>query len=275
MSLERNNAMGMECNPEGVAGLEQQFMPEIIFDQSLEDAPYTIEADREECASFLKHIGMADEEIKKSKIRFSRGCSSGRRGQFFMREMTVYTEPFWSGFIAGLERVNEILNDKIEIEGDPFNRVLYTKKLTGYLLKAPTERGIATANKLLLNAAQRELNATFAHEGKHALDYSDNRLCFWLGSIGVKSLAVFGPTSAIFTGLQLSGFPELSDGVIDLEARLVISLSAFVVSLPFGAGRLIRKITPAEIVADNFKKKLRNDPRWRSLIKIIPKETDD
>lgn len=133
--------------------------------------------------------------------------------------------------------------------------------MVGYLQKAPQERGLAFAERIILGGFNRNLNSALLHETKHALDKGFEG-GYWLRDVLFSLGLVAG---------ALVGY-DMGRGLFDLPMAVNI-IKEFIFAGVWGLSGLNigYYLEPKEISARKFASELKNHPSHRNLIGIRPR----
>ncbi|MBI2074830.1 MAG: hypothetical protein HYT83_03285 [Candidatus Levybacteria bacterium] len=235
----------------------------VEYDKSLESAPYEVSINTQQLTALFREFGMSDEDIAKHSVTLTRKFTPNMIAGLYnanSHKITIAFDPIWQEYQEALKLAKDIVNKRKSPNKSQFkksgisNEFLYTNRLPGYLAKAPPERGLQFAQKILLNALIREENSIILHESKHALD----------AKLRPEMIhQIVGPltkwSGAVLLAMQLlAGHQFTTEEVI----------GTFVVS--FLADNFLQ-LTPREQSAKKFEAELKNHPDWRSIITIKPK----
>ncbi len=155
----------------------------------------------------------------------------------------------------------EIFSGRIKANRQ-FRNLLYTKRLEKYLEDAKEPRAIKIAKKHIINGVMRSINDTLQHEICHATEPGvefPKRMKRRLASAGVGAII---PTGIVLFSFSQSGW-TYSEGIVTTVMPL------------FGAYAGISindMVDPVERRARVFGEKYKNDPKWRNIITLIPRE---
>lgn len=252
--------------------------PTIVFDKSLESAPYSVDVNREKCGELFRMLGMTESDVGKTKITITSvpkgfswlGFLVKKQGESdaLNDSITIYTDGAWKRYQEYLKLAKKIAKKERKPWQSQFEEVLYTKKLSSYLTVAPPQRGVEFANKLILNGVKRWLNSTLIHESKHALDWGNGIV---LGSKTALMLGSFvGLTAGLVYTVHKTGVNPIDSLPLDVTMGFLFS-RLFV--FPIIRQSALYYIDPMERRANKLKKLLENNPKWRAIMTITPKES--
>lgn len=243
--------------------------PVITYRDEVE-APYIVAIKTAAYSDLLHQMGMQNDEIRALKLEVSRKDSDGAHYSPSKRAIFIQTDKIYSDYQNYLKVAEDIAPDvkqprrirvgkKILYESNPFKHILYTKKLVNYLQTAPPERGLAFAEKIILNGVNRELNGDLLHETRHALDKpkGGNRL--------MQGLALLGLAGGGWISFSLGRRYDMP-----LVVNIIIGLFCAALYAYTGMG-IGHALAPGEIRARGFESKFKNHPYWRDIIEIRPK----
>ena len=169
-------------------------LPKVTYSRDLDKAPYIFNIKREEIPSVLaeaaQKIGeqgsISATEIGDLNIKINRDDPSEAASFTYLKveggketkEIALYGDAIWEEYNEALETSERIAKGK-ESPRNQFSDLLYTKRLEGYLVVAPEQRGLKFAKKVLDNAANRQLSGDLIHELSHFLDRVFKRHRLW------------------------------------------------------------------------------------------------
>lgn len=223
---------------------------------------YSVEVDRLKFLTLLEEYGMSGLTLGKIQISIKEGERRDRIGEYSLTDKNVRLWPTQDlkSLESNIALAESLSQRRWKLPWDRFSD-LYTTKLPEYLTVAPAGRGLKFAERLFLRAAQREINSTLLHEGKHAIDMEDESY--------ISSHIIFG---AAVSFIALSAF-TLSALATLIHASNVAGfvLGSLGVWSSIGVGSyLVNYRSPLEKRAYKFSKELKNHPEWGSMVKIIP-----
>jgi|SRR3989344_1128816 len=176
---------------------------------------YEVNVDTQRCLELFYNNGLSDGEIQKTKIRVRKNLSVAStllmfRAQYvpFTRSISVYTDPTWQDHVRYMVTAERIVKGEMPPWRGLFAGVDNSKELVKVLSNEPPAQALDFAQSFLLSAANNDMNASLAHEMKHAVDLRTRRA--WIerilsgvsGSLGGAALAsVLGlPTEFFVAG---------------------------------------------------------------------------
>lgn len=243
--------------------------PTVKYDASLNSSQvsYNVKVDGVKCADLLRELGVNDSEIDRLQIhvlRRARGTPD-ILGRFDMdhRTIEIFSDPIWDHYVRNRLEASKLKEGQVKNASRQFNGFVYTKRLGKYLQDNPSDRSLKFAKKLLEKAIDRIASSDFIHEAKHASDLSDAHK---LKRVLEKIIHI---DPMLLIGLMwASGY----GGAILKNSFLFNSM------LIFGGGFVVRMFgypfDPFEIRARKTAKKYENDPRFKDMITVRPKEQD-
>lgn len=246
----------------------QRLLPQIVYDRSLENAPYTVSVDAGKYAEFLRFFGMNDQDIAKQKVVLKHNGGFGifeGVNNSLSNTTVIFLGLNWFEYKDSLELANEISEGKKKPKKGQFAKLLHTKRLGNYLSLAPRERGKQFAEKLLTRALEREQNSLLAHESKHSLERRRLFVEKFLTTPVTFGVAVAAYHFAdLFKAVYgIGDIPDTDLMIMVREYTVIYTLLLFYLG--------VHNFEPGEIRANKFGKQVANDPRWRDILKITPK----
>jgi hypothetical protein len=209
--------------------------PRIIYEKDVLDpkVPYVINVDRVKLIRLLKSIGVNRKVIDRLTIAVGKNDESARASLEYSREkktgkISIHGDNSWEEYQGALVSARNISEGKEE-GVNPFEGFLFTKRLPSYLKGVPKERGIVFANKLFMNAVNRELSSDLLHEAKHLADESQGKYRFWFDHAVITDKLGFlnkfdkAETSAIKFENMMKNDPKWK-GVVVIRSRRPKSL---------------------------------------------------
>lgn len=240
-------------------------LPSVEYDKSIGDAPYSVYVNTQQLASLLKEFGMSNDDTTNLHIVLGRKVPSrtGAIGGVYEERPvpTIYIgfDHIWNLYQEYLKLSQDIISKRKNPNKDQFKDLLYTKKLPEYLTKAPPERGLQFAQKLLLNGLAREQNMILLHETGHILD----------AKFRPKLLGqTYGPVRVV--GSLLGAVGSITGGVLNSAELMALAMGTLIVSTILDT-ELLYGSSPREQSASKFANSLKNNPNWRSIVTIGPK----
>ena len=224
---------------------------EYFSNLSKENIPYIIKVDSKIVAELLLSAGVPEKGVEEVTIIFERepvrsGSKAKGNGRYEPSDktITISADSLWRRYEEYSQQAERIASKK-EKPKRQFKNLLYTKKLEAYLQRAPSERGMSFANKLIKQAIDRRLGVILMHESKHAGDFFRNKREM------ILLYQLFGLVAFLSVGVFLKFIPRSVEGWI------------------------YHNTNPFEYRAARFAKKNENDPKWRNLLTIAPKEKSE
>jgi hypothetical protein len=250
----------------------EKSLPKVVFGLG-EEAPYRVSFDVEKYADFLEEFGLTEEKIRTHKLNLRRtnelygdlnGFCNLETGETYL-----YCDNFWENFQKNKSRVEEIIKKRKKPRRNPFKDILYTRRLPKYLVTVEEERSLPFTRGLLLNGLNRNTNSCLLHEAKHFMEWSDDKLKrekFY--KVGFLAGGAILPPLAVSVAMNI-GQTEIraTDAPVFLSFLGMMSVVSSWLGVYYSNFFL-----PGERRAYKFKRNLKNDPKWRDIIKIEPKE---
>lgn len=246
-------------------------LPSIEINEALlwESTPYVPSIDRKKYADFLREIGVPDEKIERHKLILSTARGPSTLGQFNKdtKSVTIYINNFWRRYESAWEAAQDLSYGNFTFEY-PVNDLLHTKRLPDYLRNAPEERGLAFAQKLLINAVNRKINGAVFHEAQHLKDSDSKFLQIVKGGSFFVTILPF-----TFAAQKLSEHFSLPIEAIDIDfLRFLIVAIPFAI---FGGEVNYHLLNPLEMRAKRLVRRMTSKPDWQDIITIQPKKYGD
>lgn len=277
MSLKETRRGYSEGNFQSLEASESLAQPAVIYDESLfsPEVPYTVTVDAARCGTLFREFGMSDDRIKELTIVAKRK-DPGVKGRWDSKNKNVIvaTDWLWDTYEGCLALADKTARQNRRPIRDKFKRLLRTKntkRLYEYLTIAPPERGVTFADRLFSEGMNREVNALFLHEAKHALDSSDRILSLksWLTFTGMFTSSGVSFYLINRQAILAHEIPEQVRNIFDLFPNydLIPTFAAIGLSVSIGVA-----IRPKERSAKKFERQHKHDPKWHNLVTIKPKE---
>lgn len=242
---------------------------------------YTVEIDQAKWRELLLELGMDEKNINEASVfaerksllaslMFKRRRNESVRGLSFLNSVSIYTDWSWKAYEKYSRLAQEISEGKAMPHFEQFSKLLTTRRLAEYLRVAkPTEkspdRGVAFADKLILDAVNKELRKTAIHEAEHAASYvkaeqGETEKVSMQGTMGVVG-GVIGAISPVMIDMVASN--PVTDHWSSVVAGAVIGFTA--------GARAGYRIDRGEKAANQVSNKLGNRPEYVHLITMKPK----
>lgn len=253
---------------------EQRSLPTVEYSSSLNNprVPYAVNFDAELYAQVLREMGFPDNQIASTKVKISRKSlldipfvrSLAARTEPFSKNITIYCDPIWKLRTAALSAAERLANNEGKWLDEYRFEVLRTKKLPDYLKKAPQERSLPFARKLIENGAQRFQTGVVLHETQHKADLSldmRKKNVALLVADGVSPVVLY---PAAFIALNSVGVDYVISGIGSVIGALLVS-EVVSRAIPGSLHHLERS-------ARQFERNYNSEPRYRGILMITPKE---
>lgn len=148
--------------------------------------PYEVHVDAQKVAEVLRRERVDERDIKNLVI-VVKDDDPGEAASFEYRNksrrITLYGHDAWGKYVEARDIVIDLISGK-QNPSNQFAGLLYTKRLPGYVIYAPKERGVRFAEKVLRNAVCDELNSDLLHELRHMIDHARGKYAFWFAIEG-------------------------------------------------------------------------------------------
>lgn len=143
------------------------------------DLPYRVSINPGECARVLRYLDIPESDISSLRINVLRkpdlitrllvGPGDGFKGSYEPgnKKVNLYTRKLWERYQAWMGIAQGVVDRKLKPAEGLFRDELYTEKLVDFLVSAPSETAIRTADRLFRKSLQRWFNRTTLHELRH------------------------------------------------------------------------------------------------------------
>lgn len=242
--------------------------PTVTYDASLNswNVPYSVRVDEKRCVELLREIGVNKKEIDRLQIHIVRKSKEIPLAVSYFDQaqhiIGICSDVIWKDYVEYSLRVNKLRKGQVKNTSRQFDGFLYTKKLEKYLQTNPSDRALKFAQELLGKAINREASSTFIHESKHV---SDAQILKWTSLANAYIVMNFLTGFIISLGVDVMIFKN------PFPWQLIPSSVSGLFAATIGAP-LLYLINPFERRASKAGKDYENDPRFRDIIIITPKE---
>ncbi len=267
----------------------QPQLKEVVFDNSLEKAPFDVDFNKEQFVNLLQHLGTSDDSIRKLTIRFvvpertaANPSEINTLGVFDPKTHTIsiYPDIGFRFYQQGEIVVQQLISGIRSPDKKAFAELLITNRLPEFLheLAFPSdpehepdpERARRVAERLLKDALNKKVQKTLHYESQHVAD--KNYLL--VKAISKGSLILVGvPTSYAFMELMAKGIPKIF-GAEEFSCAAETALRCSSLWLSIGAVSLAHYVVDiGEIRARRTASRLQREGLFSDIITIKPKHS--
>jgi hypothetical protein len=248
--------------------------PQVTYDESLLDpkCPYSLNLDEKLCADLLRECGVSEERIGTLKIRLTRKSLMGfAHFNPFTHSMMISGDEMWKWREECIQAIDSIIKNE-KAHGNPFKKLLTTKRLVSYLQEAPPERGREFAQQLVEDAINRKMSGVVGHEGKHTADIKGaTDILYMMRFLTIGTTAVGAGQMYLFLleklGIDLDKVASSPAGIAAYAASLISQL--------YILNKILYEIDPYEIRARSFQRVIHEDPRFRRVLTVEPRAAQE
>lgn len=230
------------------------------------NSPLRMTLDAKKLGSLLASQGLDKEQIEALRVyvvekNFSEFLEKSN-GVFdpTLDSIFIYPDEIINYYAKLLEKVEDALDLQRKLKRNDFSELLTTRRLSEYLMNSdiPYERRYFFAEKLLREAAEREIFTTVIHESKHKIDFELNKLLFECFAFFAKPANKFSFALTFSTLLSPSFYDFLVEQISqqkgDMPLLVHILLIIFTAVIVFAASY---RLNPIEVSAYNFQNSIK------------------